>query len=106
MRLEDIYYQDKCVVLFDAPATSSRGAHWKRESSEASSAVAFAFFQFCKMDPEKGFTTVRRTLNEHAKKLISVPLSPLEWLDLTLARHAYHNPLPLPGLRTCYVETT
>ena len=24
--------------------------------------------------------------------------SPLEWLDLTLARHAYYNPPPLPGL--------
>jgi len=39
-------------------------------------------------------------------KRISWDQSPLEWLDLTLARHAYHNPRPLPGLGTCYVETT
>jgi hypothetical protein len=53
---ERYVYQDKCVVLFDAPATSSRSAPSERESSAPDRllAVAFAFFLFCKIVPEKG----------------------------------------------------
>jgi len=54
MRLEDIYYQDKCVVLFDAPATSSRSAHWKRESSEPHRLLLSPFSSSAKWIRKKG----------------------------------------------------
>ena len=49
-----IYYQDKRVVLFDAPATSPRSAHWKRESSAPHRLLLSPFSSSAKWIRKKG----------------------------------------------------
>jgi hypothetical protein len=71
MRLEDIYYQDKRVVLFDAPATSSRSAHWKRESSAPHRLLLSPFSSSAKWIREQ---LSGEHCNEHVKKLSSISL--------------------------------
>lgn len=57
------------------------------------------------LTPYPGSDMARRE-EGYAPTDFSLVSSPLEWLGLTLARQAYHNPPPLPGLGACYVETT
>ena len=60
-------------MLFDAPATSSRSAPSKRESSvpDRLLAVAFAFSLFCEIVPEKGSQLSGEQCDGHVKKTSS-----------------------------------